>query len=296
MHTTFQQYPELPGQKTIHKELERITRRAANEYLADDNLRKVFGLIDLTSLNASDTETTVRQLCEKVNQFHRKPGHIGIPNVAAICVYPNFVPVVKEHLHSRYVKIAAVAAGFPASQTFPEIKQQEIEMAVAAGANEIDLVLSVGDLIQGHFQKVYDELKFYISVAKPAHVKVILEVGALDNPQTIYKGAILAMEAGADFIKTSTGKGYPAANPEAAWIMAYAIQQYYKQQQRMVGLKPAGGISQPEDALIYLALVDQVLGKQWITKEWFRIGASRLANRLLHKVVKHFHAQDEGYF
>jgi len=207
-----------------------------------------------------------------------------MPNVAAICVYPSLIPVVNQHLKARGVKKASVAGGFPASQTFITVKTLEAKMATEAGANEIDMVISVGKFLDGNYKEVFDEIAAMKHACGKAHLKVILETGALKTTENIRLASGIAMEAGADFIKTSTGKMEPAATPEAVITMAEAISDYYKKTNRKVGIKPAGGISEPEQAILYLTIVEQVIGNEWTNSELFRIGASRLANTLLQEI------------
>jgi deoxyribose-phosphate aldolase len=239
--------------------------------------------IDLTSLNATDTPAQITTMTEKVNQF---PATFpNFPHVAAICVYPALVPTVKRSLQLPGVQIAAVGAGFPASQTFIEVKCDECKRAVDAGAHEIDIVISLGAFLAGDHNRVQEEIRKIKVVIGHAHLKVILETGAL-TPEQIHTASQIAIEAGADFIKTSTGKMEPAATPEAAWIMAHVIKTHYAKTGKKIGLKPAGGIVTANDALIYYAIVKDVLGSAWLTPSLFRLGASRLANNLLPNCQK----------
>ncbi|MDR1680250.1 MAG: deoxyribose-phosphate aldolase [Prevotellaceae bacterium] len=240
------------------------------------------GLIDLTTLNATDTVGKVQALTERVNRF---AAHFaGLPPVAAICVYPALVPAVRKTLTVPSVQIAAVGAGFPASQTFLRIKCDECRMAAEQGATEIDIVLSLGAFLAGDHAAAAGEIRQIKQAIGRARLKVILETGALTQPQ-IAEAAFLAMEAGADFIKTSTGKTEPAATPEAVWIMAQCIRRFYARTQRKVGLKPAGGIVSTDDAALYYAIVREVLGDEWLTPALFRFGASRMANNLLGSIT-----------
>jgi deoxyribose-phosphate aldolase len=234
--------------------------------------------IDLTSLNATDTTEKVRTLAERVNQF---AAHFeGLPNVAALCVYPALVPAVRKALRAPGVQIAAVGAGFPASQTFLAVKCDECRRAVDEGATEIDIVIALGAFLAGDYDAVADEIRQIKAAIRPAHLKVILETGVL-SPEAIAAASFLAMEAGADFIKTSTGKLEPAATPAAAWVMTRCIKTFYERTGRKVGFKPAGGIVSSDDALLYRAIVRRTLGDEWLTPSLFRIGASRMANHLL---------------
>jgi deoxyribose-phosphate aldolase len=245
--------------------------------------------MDLTALNATDTPANIAAMTEKVNQF--PTAFPGLPHVAAICVYPALVATVKQTLQLPGVQIAAVGAGFPASQTFIEVKCDECKRAVDAGAHEIDIVISLGTFLAGGHSRVQDEIGEIKAAIGHAHLKVILETGAL-TPEQIHIASQIAIEAGADFIKTSTGKMEPAATPEAAWIMAHAIKAHYLKTGKKTGLKPAGGIVTASDALIYYAIVKEVLGEAWLTPALFRLGASRLANNLLTELsntaIKYF--------
>lgn len=243
----------------------------------------LFHCIDLTTLNTTDTEEHVMNFTEKVNQFVDK--YPDIDNVAAICVYPNMAGIVNDTLEADNVNIAAVSAGFPSSQTFIEVKVAETALALHAGATEIDIVISVGKFLSGDYETMCDEIEELKEVCKDKHLKVILESGALGCAENIKKAAILSMYAGADFIKTSTGKQQPAATPEAAYVMCQAIKEYYETTGRKVGFKPAGGINTVHDALVYYTIVKEVLGEEWLNNEYFRLGTSRLANLLLSEIV-----------
>ena len=238
--------------------------------------------IDLTTLSVDDTMQRVQRMATAVNEF---PGHFpDVPNVAAICVYPAMVASVREALKAD-IGIAAVSAGFPASQTFLEVKVAETLLAIQAGATEIDVVLSVGKFLEGRYQEVYDELTELREACKNVHLKVILETGALQTAENIYKASILAMQAGADFIKTSTGKIAVNATPEATYIMCRAIKDWYTKTGIKVNYKPAGGVSTTEDAVKHYTLVKEILGSEWLNNESFRFGASRLANNLLTSIM-----------
>ncbi len=245
-------------------------------------LKKVFGLIDLTTLNSTDTKAKVKEMCFKVNGFQKE--FPSFPNVAALCVYPSLVATAKESLSINGIGIASVAAGFPSSQTFLDVKTLESKMAIDNGASEIDIVISIGEFLSGNFQFVYDEIAAIKAVIGKKHLKVILETGALIDPFKIWEASIVAMNAGADFIKTSTGKIQPAATVQAAVVMVEAIKQFNKMTGKKVGFKPAGGISKGHDAVIYYTIVKQSLGEEWLNSEYFRIGASSLANSLLCEV------------
>lgn len=267
------------------KDIQTKTQQILEGYQQHKNteiLKFLFSCIDLTSLNTTDNDTQIKTFVNKVNDF---TAHFPeVPNVAAICVYPALVEQVKETLWAPEINIASVAGGFPASQTFIEVKIAETSLAVYAGANEIDVVIPVGEFLDGNYVQLFDEISEIKSACGKAKLKVILETGALVSATHIKKAAILAMEAGADFIKTSTGKINTAATVEAAYIMTHAIKEFYKKSKRKVGFKPAGGISTTADALQYYTIVKEVLGEKWLTPDLFRIGASRLANHLLSDI------------
>jgi len=252
--------------------------------LSKEEMKLAFSCIDLTTLGADDTQEKGRAMAEKVSLFPRH--FIELPNVAAICVYPTLVKTVRENLKDHNVALAAVAAGFPSSMTFLEVKELETAMAVAAGANEIDIVISIGIFLEGKLEKVMLEISRVKKSCGAAHLKVILETGALKTPENIWKASICSMQAGADFIKTSTGKMEPAATPEAAWVMCSAIKKFHELTGKKIGFKAAGGIVESTDALYYVAIVREILGEGWLNPKLFRIGASRLANNLLTSVTE----------
>jgi deoxyribose-phosphate aldolase len=272
----------------VQSELEEIREIAAKNN-SREMLEKALSCIDLTTLNSTDTISSVTVFTEKVNQFPEK--YSGIPNVAAICVYPNMAHTVKSTLKAPNVNIAAVSGGFPSSMTFTKVKIEEAQLAVVAGADEIDMVIPLWAFLEGHFETCAKEISDIKKAIGNAHLKVILETGVL-NVDQIWQASLLAIEAGADFIKTSTGKLPQAASPEAAFVMCLAIKQHFEETGRKIGFKPAGGIVTPEAAILYLTIVQEILGNDWLNPELFRIGASRLANNLLEKItgsaVKHF--------
>ncbi len=243
----------------------------------------LFHCIDLTTLKCTDSEQNVMKFTERVNEFVDK--YPDLDNVAAICVYPNMAEIVNDTLEADNVNIACVSGGFPSSQTFTEIKVAETAMALHAGADEIDIVISVGKFLSGDYEGMCDEIEELKDVCGDKHLKVILETGALASASNIKKASILSMYSGADFIKTSTGKEKPAATPEAAYVMCQAIKEYFLETGRKVGFKPAGGINTVHDALVYYTIVKEVLGKEWLTNELFRLGTSRMANLLLSDIV-----------
>ena len=272
----------------IQSELEEI-REIATKNGSMKMLETALSCIDLTTLNSTDTVSSVTTFTEKVNRFPEL--FSGISNVAAICVYPNMAHTVKSTLKVPNVKIAAVAGGFPSSMTFTKLKIEEAQLAIHAGANEIDIVLPLWAFLEGHFETCVSEISSTKKAIGEAHLKVILESGVLNIDQ-IWQASILAIHAGADFVKTSTGKLLQVATPEAAFVMCLAIKQHFEETGQMIGFKPAGGIVTPEDAILYLTIVQEILGNEWLTPKLFRIGASRLANNLLKKITgtsaKHF--------
>lgn len=245
-------------------------------------LRSVFSMIDLTSLNTTDSAVSIRRFAEKASSFSRN--NTDISNVAAICVFPNFVIPALEGLNNCGVKLAVVSASFPTSQTFLEVKVFETEIAVRNGADEIDIVIPLGTFLERDYEAVIEELRALRQVAGEATLKVILETGILGDKEHIYRASVIAMESGADFIKTSTGKSPVSATPEAAWVMCRAIQDYWNETGIMIGFKPAGGIVTPDEAIVYHNIVADTLGERWLNPEYFRIGASRLANNILQEL------------
>lgn len=245
--------------------------------------KAVLGMIDLTSLNGTDTYSKIAAMTEKVNRFHDSFPDYPLP--ASICVYPNFAKTVATIRADKDVHVTVVGGCFPASQSTLPVKIAECAGAVADGADEVDIVLALNSFLdhnEAEARREIVEIGAAIRAVKPAvHLKVILETGALKDPALIADASFLAMEAGADFIKTSTGKMQPAATPEAAEVMCRCISEYYGKTGRMVGFKPAGGIATPEDAVTYWNIVSDILGEKWLNKQYFRFGASRMANNLL---------------
>lgn len=268
------------------EEVKTATATLLEKHLAEnrtDEVRKfLLGCLDLTSLNCNDTDEKIMQLASHVNQFDNE--YPDLKNVAAICVYPSFAEVVKDTLEVEAVKIACVAGGFPAGHTFTEVKIAETAMAVLEGADEIDTVMPVGRFLSGDYESLCDEIAEIKESCRQKTLKVILETGQLGSASNIKKAAVLAMYAGADFIKTSTGKEGTGATPEAAYVMCEAIREYYKQTGIRIGFKAAGGIRTTEEALMYYTLVKEILGQEWLTSDLFRIGTSRLANQLLSEI------------
>ena len=287
---TLGKYDVNLNDEEIKAEVEQIV---AENFEANNNvdvLKFSLGCIDLTTLNPTDNEERVRNFTQRVNDFEEK--YPELDNVASICVYPNFAEVVNMNLDVSEVHTTVVAAGFPSSQTFNEIKVAECALAVASGADEVDIVIGVGQFLQGAYEEMCDAIAECKAACKDAIFKVILETGALKTASNIMKASILAIYSGADFIKTSTGKLDPAATPEAVFVMCKAAKAYYEQTGNKIGIKVAGGVRTPEDAVKYYCIVKSVLGEEWLTKDLYRIGASSAANNLLSAIlgepVKHF--------
>ena len=238
--------------------------------------------IDLTTLNGDDTVEKVQKMAENVNLFQKQ--FPGLPNVASICVYPALVETVKAHLTAPGAGITSVAGGFPASQTFLEVKVAEVALAVAAGATEVDIVLSQGKFLEGRYDVCAEEIEEQKAAARNAHMKVILETGALKTADNIAKASVLAMAAGADFIKTSTGKIAVAATLEATYVMCCMIKAWYEKTGQKVCYKPAGGVSTTEQAVQHYTIVKEILGEEWLNNSCFRFGASSLANKILSSI------------
>ena len=243
----------------------------------------LMGSVELTTLKTTDSEESVMAFTERVNDFDEQ--YPDLPHVATICVYPCFAKTVAETLEVDGVEIACVSGSFPSSQALIEVKVAETALAVKDGATEIDIVMSVGKFLSGNYEEVADEIAELKAVCGEKKMKVILETGCLKTAANIKKASILSMYAGADYIKTSTGKLEPAATPEAAYVMCQAIKEYYEKTGIQIGFKPAGGLNTPMDAVIMYTIVKEVLGEKWLTNQWFRMGTSRLANLLLSEVT-----------
>ncbi len=252
----------------------------------NDNLevkKFLMGSVELTTLKTTDSEESVMAFTERVNQFDDQ--YPDLPHVATICVYPCFAKTVSETLEVDGVEIACVSGSFPSSQALIEVKVAETALAVKDGATEIDIVQSVGKFLSGDYETVCDEISELKAICGEKKMKVILETGCLKTASNIKKASILAMYAGADYIKTSTGKLEPAATPEAAYVMCQAIKEYYEKTGIQIGFKPAGGLNSVMDAITMYTIVKEVLGEKWLTNQWFRMGTSRLANQLLSEVL-----------
>lgn len=280
--TALAKYDTQLNDADVQVQVAALIEKKVPENNTEEVKKFLFNCIDLTTLNTTDSDESVMRFTEKVNRFDDK--FPDLKNVAAICVYPNFAQVVKDTLEVEGINIACVSGGFPSSQTFTEVKIAETAMALADGADEIDIVIPVGAFLSGDYETMCEEIMELKETCKEHHLKVILETGALKTASNIKKASILSMYSGADFIKTSTGKQQPAATPEAAYVMCQAIKEYYEQTGNKVGFKPAGGINTVNDALIYYTIVKEVLGKEWLSNELFRLGTSRLANLLLSEI------------
>lgn len=245
----------------------------------------LMGSIELTTLKTTDSDTSVMAFTQRVNEFDNT--YPNLPHVATICVYPCFANVVKETLDVEGVNIACVSGSFPSSQAVIEVKIAETALAIKDGANEIDIVMPVGKFLSGDYQGVCDDISELKQTCGDCAMKVILETGDIVTPKNIKTASILAMYAGADYIKTSTGKEKISATPEAAYVMCQAIKEYYDETGIQIGFKPAGGINTVMDAVTYYTIVKEVLGEKWLTNQWFRLGTSRLANLLLSEIEGH---------
>ncbi len=268
------------------KVAEAVKKIIAEKVPENDNLdvkKFLMGRIELTTLKTTDSEESVLAFTEKVNQFDE--AYPALPHVATICVYPNFAKIVSQTLEVDGVEIACVSGCFPSSQSFIEVKVAETMLAVKDGATEIDIVMPVGKFLSGDYEGVCDDIAELKEACGERPMKVILETGCLKTASNIKKASILSMYAGADYIKTSTGKLNPAATPEAAYVMCQAIKEYYDETGIQIGFKPAGGLNTVMDAIIYYTIVKEVLGEKWLTNRWFRLGTSRLANLLLSETL-----------
>ncbi len=268
----------------VNERVARFQSRSIKKASKIEALKLVLSMIDLTTLEGQDTPGKVRQLCQKAMHLH--DAIPGLPHVAAVCVYPTMVGVAKDALKGHDINIASVATAFPSGMSSREVKLDDTRMAVAAGANEIDMVISRGAFLAGDYGYVFDEIVAVKEACGDAHLKVILETGELGTLDRVRRASTLAMHAGADFIKTSTGKIHPAATMQVTLVMLQAIKDYYYETGRMVGMKPAGGISTAKLAVHYLVMLRETLGNAWMTPEWFRFGASSLANDVLMQLMK----------
>ena len=279
----FAQYPCPFTDEQVKAQVEDIQKKHFDENNNVEVWKQCLHQIDYTTLSADDTIAKVEKMANAVNNFEKD--FPGIPNVAAICVYPAMAEFTRRALKDPRFNIACCCAGFPAAQTFPEIKVAETALALKAGATEVDIVLSVGKFLEGRFQECFDEIREIKDVCGEHHLKVILETGLLKTADNLWRASILSMAAGADFIKTSTGKIAVNATPEATFIMCHAIKAWLDKTGEKKCYKPAGGVSTTEEAVVHFTLVKEILGQDWLNNESFRFGASRLANNLLSSIV-----------
>lgn len=279
----FSQSPRI-DQVGADERAARFTKRSIKKESKRQALMLALNMIDLTTLEGKDTTGKVQQLCYKARHLH--DAYPGLPTVAAVCVYPSMVAVARKALGNSGVKVASVATAFPSGQAPLEIKLRDTKYAVEQGADEVDMVISRGKFLEGEYNYVFDEIAAVKEACGNARLKVILETGELGTYDKVRRASDIAMYAGADFIKTSTGKISPAATLPVTLVMLEAIRDFYYKHGKMVGMKPAGGISKSKLALHYLVMVKEVLGEAWLNNEWFRFGASSLANDLLLQLVK----------
>ncbi len=265
----------------IQFELDGVVEKEIKQVYCAENLEFCLSCIDYTTLKLTDTEKSVKVF---VTELLKKLKKFNLREVAAVCVFPNFARVVREALQGTGIQTAVVAGNFPSSQTFTEIKLAECKMAISAGAQEVDVVISVGDMLEKNYEKVFRELKAIRKVCETVRLKVILETGELKDVETIFYASLIAAYAGADFIKTSTCKVPVNATPESVYVMCEAIKQYFAQTGRRVGLKVAGGVSKAQNAIRYVTIVNHVLGSEWLTPYYFRIGASMLMDDVVKEI------------
>lgn len=275
------EYDAAPTAEQVAQEVASL-RKLSTENCNAEVYKFCFSAIDLTTLSPCDSEESVAKFARRAAEFSMDYPHI--PNVASICVYPPFVETVGLEIDATPLRITSVAGGFPSSQTFLEVKMLEVAMAIENGADEVDVVLNVGKILSGALDEATNEIEVLRGESEGATLKVILETGALKTPELIHQASLLAMQAGADFIKTSTGKIDVAATPEAAVVMCHAIKDYYAKSGRQIGFKAAGGIRTAEEAALYYTIVKEILGEEWLSTDLFRIGASSLANNLLSAI------------
>jgi deoxyribose-phosphate aldolase len=271
-------------QVSVEERVARLNTRSIKKSAKVQGLKMALNMIDLTTLEGKDTEGKVRQMCYKAMHPHDELP--GIPTVAAVCVYPTFVGLAKKELGNSGVKVASVATAFPSGQSTRNIKIEDTKFAVAEGADEVDMVISRGEFLAGNYNYVFDEIAEVKEACGSARLKVILETGELSTLDNVRRASEIAMRAGADFIKTSTGKIQPAATQPVTLVMLEAIRDYYYETGIMIGMKPAGGISTAKVALNYLVMVKETLGNEWLNNRWFRFGASSLTNDILMQLAK----------
>lgn len=278
-----EQYNTSIKDEDVKKAVEKLIAERVPENDTKEVKKFLLGSVELTTLKTTDSDESVLKFTEKVNEFEEK--YPDLPHVATICVYPCFASIVSKSLEVEGVEVACVSGSFPSSQALLEIKIAETALALKDGATEIDMVMSVGKFLSGDYETVCDEISEMKATCGDRKLKVILETGCLKTAENIKKASILSMYAGADYIKTSTGKESPAATPEAAYVMCQAIKEYYEKTGIQIGFKPAGGMNCVHDALVYYTIVKEVLGEKWLTNQWLRLGTSRLANQLLSDIL-----------
>ena len=279
----FTQTPVI-DQVSVEERVARLNTRSIKKSAKVHGLKLALNMIDLTTLEGKDTAGKVKQMCYKARHPHDELQ--GLPTVAAVCVYPTFVGLAKKELGDSGVKVASVATAFPSGQSTRQIKIEDTKFAVSEGADEVDMVISRGEFLAGNYNYVFDEIAEVKEACGKARLKVILETGELSTLDNVRRASEIAMRAGADFIKTSTGKIQPAATQPVTLVMLEAIRDYYYETGIMIGMKPAGGISTAKSALNYLVMVHETLGNAWMNNEWFRFGASSLANDILMQLAK----------
>lgn len=275
---------QVIDQVSVEERVARLNTRSIKKATKVQGLKLALNMIDLTTLEGKDTSGKVKQMCYKAMHPHDELP--GLPTVAAVCVYPTFVGLAKKELGSSGVKVASVATAFPSGQSTRQIKIEDTKFAVSEGADEVDMVISRGEFLAGNYNYVFDEIAEVKEACGKARLKVILETGELSTLDNVRRASEIAMRAGADFIKTSTGKIQPAATQPVTLVMLEAIREYYYETGIMIGMKPAGGISTAKSALNYLVMVHETLGNSWMNNEWFRFGASSLANDILMQLAK----------
>lgn len=283
MTTDFKHTPVI-DQVGIEERVARFNTRSIKKETKLNGLKLALNMIDLTTLEGKDTEGKVKQMCYKA--MHVSDDLPGLPTVAAVCVYPNHVATAKQVLKDSQVKIASVATAFPSGNSTLNIKLEDTKLAVDSGADEVDMVISRGEFLKGNYNFVFDEIAAIKKACGKARLKVILETGELSTLDNVRKASDIAIHAGADFIKTSTGKIQPAATMPVTLVMLEAIKDHYLKTNVMIGMKPAGGISTAKSALQYLVMLNETLGPKWMTNEWFRFGASSLANDIILQLGK----------
>lgn len=289
MNLDFSKIPKI-DQVGVEERIARFKTRSIKKESKIQGLKLALNMIDLTTLEGKDTEGKVKQMCYKAQHIH---DHIaGLPTVAAVCVYPNHVKTAVKELENTNIKVASVATAFPSGNSNLKVKLADTKLAVSQGADEVDMVISRGKFLEGEYNFVHDEIAKVKEACDSARLKVILETGELSTLDNVRKASEIAIAAGADFIKTSTGKISPAATMEVTYVMLQSIADYYDRTGIMIGMKPAGGISNAKLALQYLVMLNETLGQQWMTNEWFRFGASSLANDIILQLAK----QESGVY